>query len=117
MTTNDRTRKKREENEGDNKEEQAFVAITNHEWGSIKNILNGIWDLAVELEVIPTNPLRGMTFPRNIFRIPERKRNETQVYNSVQEKDLTDWCMEKYQEEKDSVYLVPLKPCFYSSIF
>lgn len=81
--------------------------ITSKEWGSIKNILNGIWDLAVELEYLPTNPLRGMKFPRNIFRIPEKKTKEVQVYNTEEQQALIQWCMEKYQETKDSAYLIP----------
>ncbi len=81
--------------------------LTNKEWGSIKNILNGIWDLAVELEYLPTNPLRGMQFPKNLFRIPEKKTKEVQVYNSDEQQALIKWCMEKYQETEDTAYLIP----------
>lgn len=90
---------------GKNKLEKG--GLTRHEWTSAKSILNGIWNYAVELDYVKYNPLTGMKFPNNLFRIPTRSTKKTEIFNQEEAAHLTTWCWDRYEADQDPASLIP----------
>jgi len=96
-TMNDRTRGKKKEG-----------PMSRKEWGNVKAILNGMFIYAIENEWIQINPLNNMTFDRGLFRPVTHRDKTTQVFNTEEEAEFKAWCLERYDETKDTAYMLPV---------
>jgi len=96
-TMNDRTRGKKKEG-----------PMSRKEWGNVKAILNGMFIYAIENEWIQINPLNNMTFDRGLFRPATHRDKTTQVFNTEEEAEFKAWCLERYDETKDTAYMLPV---------
>ena len=96
-TMNDRSRGKKKEG-----------PMSRKEWGNVKAILNGMFIYAIENEWIQINPLNNMTFDRGLFRSVNHRDKTTQVFNTEEEAEFKAWCLERYDETKDTAYMLPV---------
>lgn len=62
---------------------------------------------ALDNEYISINPMADIKFDRSLFRTLAEHAKETQIYNSIEKKDLVAWCEKKFTEIEDIAYLLP----------
>ncbi len=82
--------------------------LTLKEWNNVKGILKGMFEYAVDCEYIKSNPLDHMQFEKGLFRVPEPRTKESQIFNTQEEEELVEWCSEHFKETQDTAYMIPI---------
>ena len=81
--------------------------LTRHEWQQAKTILNGVFKYAVKKGMIAKSPMEQVEIGVKCRQV-NKKPSETQVYQTDEFNDLTDYLEAKYTETEDDSFLAIL---------
>ena len=78
--------------------------LSSKEWTNVKTILKGMFEYALEKEMIQTNPMDRMKITVK-FRQIQRKTGSEETFNADERALLEDYLKSRYQEKKDQAIL------------
>ena len=78
--------------------------MSSKEWTNVKTILKGMFEYAVDKELIDKNPMEKVRITVK-FRQVQRKTGKTDTFNTEERKELDAYLDKMYQETEDIVFL------------
>lgn len=78
--------------------------MSSKEWTNVKTILKGMFEYAVDKELIDKNPMEKVRITVK-FRQVQRKTGKTETFNTKERKELDAYLDKMYQETEDIVFL------------
>lgn len=78
--------------------------MSSKEWTNVKTILKGMFEYAVDKELIDKNPMEKVRITVK-FRQVQRKTGKTETFNTEERKELDAYLDRMYQETEDIVFL------------
>lgn len=79
-------------------------SLSSKEWTNVKTILKGMFEYAVDKELIDRNPMEKVRITVK-FRQIQRKTGKTETFNTEERKELDAYLDKMYQETDDIVFL------------
>lgn len=79
-------------------------SLSSKEWTNVKTILKGMFEYAVDKELIDRNPMEKVRITVK-FRQIQRKTGKTETFNTEERKELDTYLDKMYQETDDIVFL------------
>ena len=74
--------------------------LTRSAWGNIKAILNGIFEVAVDQEIISTNTFKRVSIKVK-FAQQNKKSDDDRYFNAEELEDLRKWMMKEYRDTQN----------------